>query len=87
MFSIIIETIAGALAEYFAGKAVEKGLRKAGKARGWIALGILLILLAFLLWMGVYLVLSGVWYIGLLMFIIAAMIVYVTVMAAVRRRK
>lgn len=87
MFSTIIEAIVSALAEHFAGKAAEKGLLRAGKARGWIALGILLVLLVFLIGLGVYLTLAGIWYIGILLFLIAAMLIYMTVMSVIRGRK
>lgn len=87
MLITIIETIASTLAEHFAGKAAKKGLQKAGKAQGWIALAILLILFAFLIGMGAYLILSGVWYIGVLMLVIAGMLVYISVMSVVKERK
>lgn len=87
MFGAIIEAIAGALAEFFAGRAAQKGLERAGKARGWITLGVLLALVVFLVWMGVYLIGEGVWYIAVILFAVAALIVYVTVAAAVRTRR
>lgn len=87
MFETIIETIAGALGERFAGKAAEKGLQKAGKARGWISLLALVLLIAGLIWFGVYLIHSGVWPVGALMLAIALFIAYITAMAARRNRR
>lgn len=87
MFSMIIETIFGALAEFFAGKAVEKGMQKAGKARGWITLAVLVLLVGLLIWLGVYLIQSGVAAIAILMFAIAAFILGVTLYAGIRNRK
>lgn len=87
MLSTIIETIASALAEHFAGKAAEKGLQRTGKARGWIALGILVALFAFLVGLGVYLIALGMWPIGVLMLAIAGLVAYVTAASAVRGRR
>lgn len=87
MFAAIIETIASTLAEAFAGMAVEKGMRKAGKAQGWIALGVLALLIALLVWLGVYLVQMGVWYIGALMFAIAALFVWIVAAAWRKNRR
>lgn len=87
MLSAIIETIASTLAEHFAGKAVEKGLQKTGKASGWITLVILILIFAFVTWLGIFLFLSGVWPIGLLMFAIAAFIAYITIASVVKGKK
>lgn len=87
MLEVIVEAIAEVLADHFIGKAVEKGVAKTGRARGWIALGVLVALFAFLIWLGVYLVGAGVWPIAVLMLLIAALLVYVTVVPVVRRKR
>lgn len=87
MLSAIIETIASTLAEHFAGKAVEKGLQKTGKARGWITLTILVLIFALVTWLGIYLILSGVWPIGILMFAIAAFLAYITIASVVKGKR
>lgn len=87
MFQVIIETIFSTLAEAFAGKAAEKGLAKVGRARGWIALGVLLLIIGLLVWLGIYLIGEGVWYIAVLMFAIAAFLAWITVAAGLKGRR
>lgn len=84
MFSILIESIASTLAEHFAGKAAEKGLQRTGKARGWIVLACLVLILGLVIWLGIYLLQAGVWPIALLMFIIALFLAYVTVVSILK---
>lgn len=90
MFEIIFETIISTLAEFVAGKAVEKGRQKHAAAVGWIGFFVLLALVIGLPVLGVFLIHEGVWPIAVLMFLIAAFILYIvvrTVMVRVRGKK
>lgn len=83
----VVEAIVEVIADHFAGKAVEKGLDKAGKARGWIVLGVLTLLVVGVTWLGFFLLGQNIWPIAILMFLIAGSLLCIAVASVIKGRR
>ncbi len=81
----IVESILSVFAEKYAGRAIEKARAKAKnpKLMGWINLAVLIVIIVGMTVFGIYLCVSGVVWIGIFLFAIAALILVITVLAAV----
>ena len=84
MLEVILETILSTLAETFVGKAIEKSQKKNARAWGVINLIILVVLIIGLIWLGIYLLFNDAVWVAILVFLIAAFILFIMILSTVR---